>query len=482
MASDSFVARHGLWSEAQATAAGEVLKQIREADLTTIRVSFCDQHGVLRGKTITVRAFEEILYNGCGITTTLLLKDVAHKTVYPVWESGGGFDRAELTGASDFLMLPDPATFRVLPWVEKTGWVLSDCYFPDGTPVPFSTRSLYQSALSRLQEQGYAFLSGMELECNLYRINDARLTHADCGQPGTPPLVSPLAHGFQYLTETRFDELEPILEILRRDLLALGLPLRTLEAEFGPSQVELTFDPEAGLAGADHAVLARSAIKQIARRHGYLATFMCRPALANAFSSGWHLHQSLLDAKTGANRFVSADGQAPLSPEGGHYLAGLLAHAKEACLPATPTLNGYKRYRPFTLAPNHIVWGRDNRGAMLRVVGLPGSASTHIENRVGEPAANPYLYFAAQVLCGLDGIEKQTPLPEAVDTPYSDRWERLPRNLYEAIGHFRTSALFRAGWGDAFVDYYATLKEFELNRFLSEEVTDWEQREYFENL
>ena len=462
--------------------AAAVLRRLRDDNIHTVRVSFADQHGVLRGKTITMEAFAHILYNGCGITTTLLLKDVSHHTAFPVWQSGGGFNRPELTGASDFLLIPDPLTFRVLPWVENAGWILCDCYFAGGEAVPFSTRRLMQDCLADLSRAGYRFLSGMELEFSLYKVDDPKLRHEDCGQPATPPAVSPLAHGFQYLTETRYDEMEPILKELRGTLMALGLPLRTLEVEFGPSQVELTFDTVAGCEGADNAVLARSAIRQVCRRHGYHASFMCRPALPNAFSSGWHLHQSLLDKESGRNAFVPEQGEALLSAAGQQYLAGLLTHAREACAFSTPTINGYKRYRPFTLAPNHIVWGRDNRGAMLRVVGTAVDGSLHLENRIGEPAANPYLYFASQIICGLDGINKGLAPPEAVDTPYADNWERLPRNLYEAITHLKNSKLFRDALGDVFIDYFVTLKEFELNRFLSEEVTDWEQREYFENL
>ena len=481
MTASNFVTRHNLWTADQQNAADEIKAAIKEYDIKTIRVSFADQHGILRGKSIIADAFDSILYNGCGLTTTLLLKDTSHHTAFPVWQSGGGLDLTEMTGACDFLMVPDPATFRILPWAEDTAWVLCDCYYPDGRPVPFSTRRILQEASVTLSQAGYSFVSGIELEFSIYKLDDPRLTHQDSGHPASPPLVSPLAHGFQYLTETRYDELAPVFEILRETLIALGLPLRTMEAEFGPSQAELTFEPVAGCEGADNVILARSAIKQVCRRHGYHATFMCRPALPNAFSNGWHLHQSLVDIENGKNVFASANTEELLSPVGSQYLAGLLEHAKEAAIFLTPTINGYKRYRPFTLAPTRIVWGKDNRGAMFRVVGRPGDTSTHIENRGGEPAANPYLYFTSQMICGLHGIQTQLSLPDAVDTPYDNNWERLPRNIYEAISCLKESSLFREALGDAFIDYFITIKEFELNRFLSEEVTDWEQREYFEN-
>src|SRR6201999_1177417 len=125
-----------------------------------------------------------------------------------------------------------------------------------------------------------------------------------------PPPASLLPHGYQYLTEQRYDQMEPVLEIIRRDVLALGLPLRSVEVEFGPSQCEFTFAPTRGMVPADNMVLFRSAVKQIARRHGYHATFMCRPKLPNVFASGWHLHQSIVSRAGGANAFMtSEDGQ-----------------------------------------------------------------------------------------------------------------------------------------------------------------------------
>src|SRR2546430_3269327 len=136
-----------------------------------------------------------------------------------------------------------------------------------------------------------------------------------------------LAPGYAYLTETRFDQMEPVLEAVRRDVVALDLPLRSVESELGPSQCEFTFHPQLGLAPADAMMLFRSAVKQSCRRQGYHASFMCRPKLANVMSSGWHLHQSLRARRTNANAFAG-EGSEQLSPLGRQFLAGLLAHAR----------------------------------------------------------------------------------------------------------------------------------------------------------
>lgn len=475
----SFVERHGLWSDAEAEAAARVAKLIEERDLEVVRLSFADQHGVLRGKTLLADQFPAAMGEGCTMTTSLLAKDTSHRTVYPMFTAGGGFDLPEMGGAGNFLMVPDPGTFRVLPWAPRTGWMLCDIYFSNGRPVPFSTRQLCRTVLDRLARQGYDYVAGLEVEFHIFRLDDPKLRPEQATQPAEPPAVSLLAHGFQYLTETRADELDPALEILRRNLVELGLPLRSIEVEFGPSQCEFTFRPGLGLECADNMVLLRSAVKQICRRHGYHATFMCRPGLPNVFSSGWHLHQSLRDRRSGANAFTPADGEGNLSALGRHFVAGLLSHARAASVFTTPTINGYKRYQPYTLAPDRATWGDDNRGAMIRVVGGVGDPDTRLENRAGEPAANPYLYLASQILSGMDGVERGLDPPAPTETPYETAATALPRSLMEALSALREDALFRDKLGDTFVDYLLTLKEFEISRFLAE-VTDWEQREYFE--
>src|SRR5262249_50966353 len=154
-------------------------------------------------------------------------------------------------------------------------------------------------------------------------------------------------------------------------------------------QFELVFGPTAGLVPADTMVLLRSAVKQICQRHGYHATFMCRPRIPNVMSSGWHLHQSLRRIEDGVNAFVPEQDAQPLSDLGMRYLAGLKAHACGAAALASPTINGYRRYRPLSLAPDRAIWARDNRGAMLRVIGGAGQSASRIENRIGEPTANP---------------------------------------------------------------------------------------------
>jgi glutamine synthetase len=352
-------------------------------------------------------------------------------------------------------------------------------HFADGRPVPFSTRQLYRSVLNKLGKRGYDFVAGLEVEFHLFKLEDAHMTPDDAGQPGRPPSVSLLSQGYQYLAEQRLDQIEPALDIFRRDIIALGLPLRSVEVEYGPSQCEFTFAPKKGIEPADNMVLFRSAVKQIARRHGYHATFMCRPKLPNVFASGWHLHQSLVSRTGGKNAFMATDGNETLSPLARNYLAGLLMHARASTVFTTPTINGYKRYRSYSLAPDRAIWGRDNRGVMIRVLGGTNDAATRLENRIGEPAANPYLYMASQILSGLDGVDRKLDPPLSADTPYETSADPLPKSLREAVFALNDDPFFRQALGKEFVDYYVHIKNAEIERFQAE-VSDWEHREYFE--
>ena len=473
-----FIERHGLWNAEQAAAAREIGERAESGGMTVVRLVFADQHGLLRGKTVTMGELPNVLRDGTGIASSLLAKDTSGRTVFPLFTKETPLGLPELRGAADMVMVPDPLTFRMLPWSPGTGWLLCDLRFTSGAPVPLCTRGLLRSVLD--QAEGLTYRTGLEVEFHLFRLDDPRLGPGDQGQPGAAPEVGMLNHGYQYLSELRYDELDPILDVLRANIEGLGLPLRSLEVEFGPSQVELTLQPADGLGTADAMVLLRSAVKQVAARHGHHATFMCRPHLPGVFSSGWHLHQSMV--RDGVGVFAPESGELtasgpPLSPYGTAFLGGLLRHARATSAFSTPTLNGFKRFRSLSLAPDRAVWGRDNRGAMVRVLG-DGPSSTRLENRIGEPAANPYLYLASQLAAGLEGVAAGLEPGPAADEPYAARAEPLPRSLGEALDALESDRMLADRLGKDFVAYYTSIKRAEITRF-SQEVTDWEQREYF---
>jgi glutamine synthetase len=475
-----------------------VLALAQASGLEWIRLVWCDVHGSLRGKTWVTSELATAFKDGMGMVSTLMLKDTSDRTVYKVFEAEVKNELPGFEGASNVILLPDPSTFKILPWAEKTGWLLGQPWFPDGQVVPYDSRRILQSALEKLAAKGWGMKCGLEVEFHIYK-----LTHAEHGDdadpaqaswPGPAPQVSMIHPGYNLLNELWFDRAEHALRIVKQTAQDLGLPLLSLEIELGPSQVEAVFKATDAMTAADNMVLFRSAVKQALRRAGYHATFMCRPPFDNIMSSGWHLHQSLCDLESGQNLFArttAADIQEAaglpannarhtLSQIGAQYLAGLLSHAQGITSLCTTTVNGFGRFKPNALAPQSIVWGLDNRGAMLRVVGGAGDSATRIENRLGEPAANPYLYMASQILAGLDGIHNSSEPPLATEAPYAESAARLPVTLGEAIAHLGQDKVMCEGFGPHFVRYYQRIKQSEQNRFdQAEDKIEFQRREYF---
>ena len=454
--------------------AAEVLDEVRRRGLEMVRLAFVDQHGVLRGKALTPDALPGAMRDGIAMTSTLLLKDTSHRTVFPVWQGGPGIGGGKLDGAGDVTIRPDPDTFRVLPWSPHSGHLLCDVTFKDGSDCPFCVRSGLRRAVDALAAEGAAMTCGLEVEFHVHRVTDPRLGHDDAGMPGTPPDTALLAQGYRYLTEGTYDALEPAMDAVRRAAQGLGLPVRSCEVEFGPSQLEFTFAPADPLATADAMVLFRAAAREAVRPLGLHASFMSRPNLPAAVPSGWHLHQSV--ARDGRNIFLPADG-AP-GADASAWIAGLLEHAAASCLISTPTVNGYKRFQPGMLAPDRIQWARDNKGAMIRALWRDGDPASRIENRVAEPAANPYLLLAAQIHAGRDGIARGLAAPPAAEDPYRSDAARLPTDLGAAIDAFEASPLWPETFGADVVRWLATIKRAEWRRYLGT-VSEWEQREYY---
>ncbi len=483
-----FVVQHGLRSDEQADAAQEVIRQIGDLDLRTVRFVVADQHGVPRSRSLSAEAAIEAFANGLDFSGAIYSLDTGNQVFVPPFARGGGFGIEELTGFPDVVLVPDPGTFRVLPWADRTGWILCDVYFGNGQPVPLDGRQLMRRMLGELAEAGYDFLAGIEIEYYIVKLGDQLLTPENAGFTPPPPQVSVFERGYQFLSEVRLDGVAGPLEAIRDGLTAVGLPPRSMEDEWGPGQMEFTFSPMAGLDAADAVVLFRSAVKQICQRRGLLATFMCTPGLANFFSSGWHLHESLTRRPGGQNAFASPDGV--LSAEGRQFVSGLLDHALPMMLFAAPTVNGYRRFRPYSFAPDRVCWAVENRGAMVRVQGAPGDAGSHAENRIGEPAANPYLYMAANIAAGLDGIRRGLDIAPVEGDPYAAGAAMLPTSLDEAAGALDKDEFFRQAFGKTLVDYLLTMKRAELKRYTEslashppaedQPVTDWEMREYFE--
>jgi len=484
-----FIARYGLYTPEQAAAADALAEQIRAEGLRTVRLIVVDQHGIPRGKALAPEVAIAAMKNGLDFSGAIYSLDSGNQVFVPAFAAGGGFGIDEFTGFPDIVLVPDPSTFRILPWADATGWMLCDTYFGNGQPMPLDGRGVMRRMLNQLGDAGFDYLAGIEVEYYIVKLDSDHLIPENAGFTPPPPPVSVWERGYQYLSEVRLDSVTDTLEAIRDGLSAVGIPPRSMEDEWGPGQMEFSFSPIGGLAAADAVVLFRSAVKQICQRRGLLATFMCRPGLPNFFSSGWHLHESLISRQDGTNAFASADDW--LSQTGRHFVAGLIEHSMPMTVFATPTVNGYKRFRPYSFAPDRVCWALENRGALVRVQGAPGDTNSHVEMRMGEPAANPYLYMAANIAAGLDGMRRELDPPPPVEAdPYASQNPMLPTSLADAIGALEKDTFYREAFGDTLVDYLLQMKKAENGRYEAaiaespladpQDVSDWEMREYFE--
>jgi len=488
----SFAARCGVDETSLASLQAEVARSIEAHGIDLVRIGWCDLHGVLRGKSLVAAGVAGALRSGVGMVSTILLKDTSDRTAYRVFEPGGADALPGFGFANNLLLLPDPASFRVLPWAPATGWLRAQAWFEDGTPVALDTRRVLQQALARLEGAGFGLRCGLEVEFHIYRLRDdtdPSLDPARAAWPGEPPSMTMIHPGYNLLAENWADMADEPLRIVQRTAQGLGLPLSSLEIELGPSQVEAVFAPTDALTAADQMVLFRNGVRQALRRAGYHASFVCRPPFPNGMASGWHLHQSLVEQATGHNAFcrdAPAPGTTPddaghtLSDVGAAYLAGLLAHGRGMAAFCTPTINGFGRFRPNAMAPQAVIWGRDNRGAMLRVLGSAGDPATRIENRIGEPAANPYLYMAAQIHAGLDGIERGLAAGPATTAPYAGSDALLPTSLGEGLDALNADTELARAFGPDVVDWFVRVKRAELLRHdQADDKEAWQAREYF---
>jgi glutamine synthetase len=282
MTAPSFVERHGLWTEEQRGAAEELKLRARKDGLDFIRLAWADPHGASRAKAVTVPAFLAAMTAGYNINVATTTLDSANARTFSSFTRGGGMGLAEMTGSPNLTIVPDPLTFRVLPWAPGVGWILCDEYFNSGVPFHFSPRHLLRRQLRRLAERGMSHVVGLEVEWYLMRVAEDQLGDEHVGAPGVrgrPIRTAPPEPGFSYHSETNMDMMQPVLSALAQAFDKLALPLRSVENEWGPGQVECTFAAGDAMTTADNLVLFRTATRQITRRMGHVATFMCRPGL-----------------------------------------------------------------------------------------------------------------------------------------------------------------------------------------------------------
>ena len=189
-----FAERHDIYDDTQRRKIADIIKRVDADGIRTIRIGFADQHGVLRGKSFAASQIKALFSSGMTAPSSLLLKDLSHRTVLPVWQNETT-GLAGLAGLGDIILMPDPDRFFTLDWLDDTAWIQADIYHKDGTASPLDTRAIARRAATALSDDGFVFNAGLEVEAHVYRRMDADLSADDIGQPGSPPAVAPLNRG-----------------------------------------------------------------------------------------------------------------------------------------------------------------------------------------------------------------------------------------------------------------------------------------------
>jgi glutamine synthetase len=393
-------------------------------------------------------------------------------------DDGMGFDGSSITGfnaieESDMVAIPDPGTYRMMPWKEgetKVGRMICDVVTPDGEPYEGDPRYVLRSALERMKSMGFeTFNVGPELEYFLFKDDKGTETLDEGG----------------YFAMTTMDAASELRQETVRGLEQMGIPVEYVHHEVGPSQHEIDVRYAPALEMADHTLTYRLIVKEIAKKAGFHATFMPKPIFGEN-GSGMHTHQSLFN--DGRNAFFDADDQWHLSEVGKAFIAGQLRHAREISAVFAQWVNSYKRLVPGYEAPVYVAWSRRNRSALIRIpLYKPGNEqATRAEIRCPDPACNPYLTFAALLHAGLEGIEQGYELPDPMETNLyhltaEQRKERgitsLPETLGEAIDELSESALAKKALGPHIFDRYIELKRKEWDDYRVQ-LTEWERDRY----
>ncbi len=401
----------------------DVVAKVAERGIRFVRLLFTDIVGFPKCVTITSDELEDALDNGKGFDGSSI----------------EGFTRIH---ESDMVAMPEASTFNILPWSDggEEALLFCDVLESDGTPYSGDPRSTLKRALQKVQERGWRFCVGPELEYFYFT------------SPGNP---GPLDHAGY------FDLAPPDLgEELRKKTItaldSLGIRVECSHHEAAPSQHEIDLKYGDALTMADRVTLSKLVVKEVARKDGAYATFMPKPIYGEN-GSGMHVHQSLFD--NGRNVFFDGGDEIYLSGIGRSYIEGLLRHSREITLVTDQWVNSYKRLVPGYEAPVYISWARRNRSTLVRVPQYRAGheLSTRAELRSPDPACNPYLAFAVMLAAGLRGVEERyelrPPVEENIYAMTSEERDRrgidtLPGSLSDAIAMAQESALLRDTLGE----------------------------------
>jgi len=404
--------------------AEQVLRTVKEKNIHFIQFWFTDVLGMLKSFSVSPSELETALQEGMGFDGSSI----------------EGFARIE---ESDMIAMPDPATFTVIPWLDQNGSVarvFCDIVNPDLTPYDGDPRYALKKMIKRAADKGYTFFVGPELEYFYFTGNQS------------PEILDRGG----YFDMSPSDLGGDIRRATVKTLQQMGITVEYSHHEVAQSQHEIDLRYGDALKMADTVMTSRITVKEIAGKFGMYATFMPKPILGQN-GSGMHVHQSLFRGEN--NAMYDSSDAFHLSDVAKHYIAGLLKHAREITAVTSQWVNSYKRLVPGYEAPVYISWARRNRSTLVRVpMYKPGKEkATRIEYRSPDPSCNPYLTFAVMLAAGLEGIEKQYPLPAPVEEdiytmPPEKRKKKkiydLPGSLVEAVQEVEKSRVVRDALGE----------------------------------
>ncbi|MER8482532.1 glutamine synthetase family protein [Mesorhizobium sp. M1322] len=420
-----------------------------------------DQAGVARGKMMPSKKFTS--------NTSLALPSAVFMTTisggYP--EDGNGFHYPEDDG--DLKLMPDLSTLTVVPWEEDpTAAVICDLVHQDGRSVEFTPRNVLKRVLAAYDKRGLKPVVAPEIEFYLVRKNP------DPDYPLTPPVgrsgrAIGGGAGYSIAGVNEFDEL---IDDIYHFSESQGLEIDTLIHEEGAGQLEINLRHGDPIELADQVFMFKRTIREAALKHEIYATFMAKPIQGQP-GSAMHIHQSIIDKKTGKNVFSAEDGSE--TEAFFHFLGGMQKHVPNALVMFAPYVNSYRRLTQSASAPVNNKWGYDNRTTAFRV---PRSdpAARRVENRIPSSDANPYLAMAASLACGLIGMTNKIKAEPPVLTTANEAEIDLPRSLLEAVDLFEADEELCALLGKSFAATYAAIKRAEFETFM-EVISPWE-REY----
>jgi glutamine synthetase len=442
-----------------------ISQYFKDFNIQEVEAIVPDMAGIARGKLMPAEKFQGD--RGMRLPESIFLQTVTGD--YPE-DTAQAMSPAEI----DIILKPDPRTVRRVPWTaEPTAQVIHDCFYADGRRVKMAPREVLKHVLDLYAQRGWEPVVAPELEFYLVEPN------VDADYPLKPPMgrSGRSEPGRQSYSIAAVNEFDPLFDDLYQFCEAQDIAIDTLIHEDGPAQMEINLLHGNALDLADQAFMFKRTAREAALRHKMYATFMAKPH-AKEPGSAMHLHQSVVDKKTGKNVFSADDGTP--TPLFFAHLAGLQRYLPAAMALFAPNVNSYRRITRFQVAPINVQWGYDNRTAGLRVP-MSEPQSRRVENRISGADANPYLATAASLACGylgmVQGLSPTEPITgSAHDLPFS-----LPRNLDEAIRLLRECDPLIEILGDSFVSAFALVKEAEYEVFL-QVISSWEREHLLLNV